>query len=661
MESIELARTLWKWFPGRDDIFGVGRPDASRPGKYIYPQRKEQLQLRTLAKHLDGELTIGVYPIKDNRVKWFAVDFDGPKLGDEPFPIALADAREVQKSLETAGLFVYLERSRSGNGVHLWGFLSEWTLAADVIDAIKPVIGDRISLDRVYPLQRALDEGGSGNLICLPFQGEAYELGNGAFLDELDNPIPILEFFAGAKHNLRSVIEKLATSHRERGVTVRAAQNRGLPPAALRPAAPLKTGILKMVSKYGCQFMHHCWTRAENHQEVPEPAWYAALGQFTVFEHGEAAALVMSRSRMHEFDSKWHNQLANVPVGCAYIHENFPELACQGCPMTAPYRVAERTLTDLVVDAGVQVSKGEFDQDLVRIEKRDRGEWSSGIKLGVDEIDDYVRLRPGELTVIGAAPSMGKTALLVQSMVSLGQQEVPIIAVEAEMQQEPLHDRLLGHVAEIDTKALRGERLSGPLTQDEWQRLRAAAEHLKGLPVYENYNATSPAQVLDIVELTVFRHGIDPREPFVTAFDFLQFSEKALGEEEHEKVGRNIYEFKSLAKLLSQPVIVFSQVTRPTIGTEEAPDMSVFRGSGKIEIHANVGLVLWGEYVNGPEAPRKITIVKQTDGTVGVTMEFLLHQSYSKFRSRRQYAGITVPATGLLGEAETDDEGQLHY
>jgi superfamily II DNA or RNA helicase len=147
---------------------------------------------KVIYDHLAGKQTIGVYPLVSGDFCWFlAVDFDGTEW-----------VNDVTAFLETChGLQVpaSLERSRSGNGGHVWIFFTEpvqAALARQLGSAIltktmekRHQIGLK-SYDRLFPSQDTIPRGGFGNLIALPLQKAPREKGNSVFLDSDFQPFP---------------------------------------------------------------------------------------------------------------------------------------------------------------------------------------------------------------------------------------------------------------------------------------------------------------------------------------------------------------------------------------------------------------------------------------------------------------------------------------
>ena len=194
-EKIALFRIL---FRGREDVYPVfwinerigkkGYSPAVKGGWSGFREKqKDYLPLTpdVIQAHLSGEETIGVYPIlKDNTCWFLASDFDGTDWAE--------DAVSYRDSCEHRGIPAYLERSRSGNGGHVWIFFSgpvpassARRLGASLLRETMTVRGemDLASYDRFFPNQDYLPKGGFGNLIALPLQKKCRVLGDAEFLD----------------------------------------------------------------------------------------------------------------------------------------------------------------------------------------------------------------------------------------------------------------------------------------------------------------------------------------------------------------------------------------------------------------------------------------------------------------------------------------------
>ena len=245
-QKITLFRSL---FRGREDVF-PRRFESKRTGKsgfqpvcrneWIRPicqkpkikcggcENRDFIPLSddVIRNHLMGndptdryrrEFVIGVYPmLLDETCRFLAVDFDEETWKE--------DSRAY---LETCGTFnvpAVLERSRSGNGGHIWIFFSEpipaklaRQLGAFMLTRTmdtRPEMGFK-SYDRFFPSQDTLPRGGFGSLIALPLQAKPREKGNSLFVDENFNPYPDQWSFLSAVRymsltEVQSVVDKAA-------------------------------------------------------------------------------------------------------------------------------------------------------------------------------------------------------------------------------------------------------------------------------------------------------------------------------------------------------------------------------------------------------------------------------------------------------------------
>jgi hypothetical protein len=142
--------------------------------------------------HLSGNITVGVYPLLPDETCWFlAVDFDQRTWGQ--------DAGAFLDSCREWNVPAALERSRSGNGAHIWVFFAA-PISATVARKLGAALLTRTmerrhqvglrSYDRLFPNQDTMPHGGFGNLIALPLQKIPRKSGCSVFLDDFLEPIP---------------------------------------------------------------------------------------------------------------------------------------------------------------------------------------------------------------------------------------------------------------------------------------------------------------------------------------------------------------------------------------------------------------------------------------------------------------------------------------
>lgn len=162
-----------------------------------------------IRRHLDGVITIGIYPMMQDETCWFlAIDFDKQTWKE--------DVNAFIEICNQQNIPVSLERSRSGNGAHIWIFFSESIPSSLARQLGSYLISETManrheidmkSYDRLFPNQDTLPKGGFGNLIALPLQKIPMAKGDSVFL--YDNLHPYADqwlYLSGVKKmNCREV------------------------------------------------------------------------------------------------------------------------------------------------------------------------------------------------------------------------------------------------------------------------------------------------------------------------------------------------------------------------------------------------------------------------------------------------------------------------
>ena len=205
--KIALFRNL---FRGREDVYAVrwegktgktgyapagvrewDQPSSPRFKKQSFRYTKVfPISDEVIRDHLLGKQTIGVYPLQQDDTCWFVVvDFD-KKNWD-------ADVCAFVKTCQNMAVPAALERSRSGNGAHVWIFFAspiQASVARKLASAVLTRTMERRyalgldSYDRLFPSQDTMPKGGFGNLIALPLQHGPREKGNSLFIDNQLRP-----------------------------------------------------------------------------------------------------------------------------------------------------------------------------------------------------------------------------------------------------------------------------------------------------------------------------------------------------------------------------------------------------------------------------------------------------------------------------------------
>lgn len=207
MKSESQTNTFRSLFQGREDVFATRWEKSGKSGympsyhydPYHYRIHKSNggtfqnyphktylpLTDNEIQKHLSGIQQIGIYPLLQDNTSWFLVaDFDKQNWKQEAVNF-LNDCKEKN-------IPAYLERSRSGNGGHVWFFFDEpypairsrkvFTSILEQSGAFS-MFDKGSSFDRLFPNQDFLSGKGLGNLIALPFFKPAMENGNSCFIN----------------------------------------------------------------------------------------------------------------------------------------------------------------------------------------------------------------------------------------------------------------------------------------------------------------------------------------------------------------------------------------------------------------------------------------------------------------------------------------------
>jgi len=228
----------------------------------------------------------------------------------------------------------------------------------------------------------------------------------------------------------------------------------------------------------------------------------------------------------------------------------------------------------------------------------------TGVPTGFYDFDRMTSgLQPGDLVVLAARPSMGKTALAINIAEHVAlQEQLPVAVFSMEMGASQLAVRIVGSIGRIDQTHLR----TGKLTDEEWPRLTEAIERLRDVSLHIDETP-----------------GLNTSELRANA------RRLALGE-----ISRGL---KMLAKELQCPVLALSQLNRSVeTRTDKRPMMSDLRESGAIEQDADVIMFIYRDdyYNKDSKEPgvAEVIIAKQRNGPTGtVKLTFLKH--ITKFES----------------------------
>ena len=254
----------------------------------------------------------------------------------------------------------------------------------------------------------------------------------------------------------------------------------------------------------------------------------------------------------------------------------------------------------------------------------------TGVPTGFVDLDEMTRgLQPGDLVIVAARPSMGKTSLVLNMAQYVAiQPEHTVGFFSLEMSKESLFLRLLTSEAQIDSHRL----MSGAIGQKDYGRISHALESLSAMRLFIDDTAN-----IGVMEMRAKARRLQKEHRLsLLVVDYIQlmsgrgrFENRTL---ELASISRSL---KGLAKELKVPIVVLSQLSRaPESRSDHRPQLSDLRESGALEQDADVVVLIYREdaYNRDPNNPdagtAELIVAKQRNGPTGtVRLAFLREQT----------------------------------
>ena len=277
----------------------------------------------------------------------------------------------------------------------------------------------------------------------------------------------------------------------------------------------------------------------------------------------------------------------------------------------------------------------------------DRKELITGVPTGFTDLDMMTAgLQGGDLLIVAARPSMGKTAFALNLVEHAGvhaENPVPTIIFSLEMGKEQLVQRLLCSVAKVDASRLR----TGHLGESDWPKLTHGAGLLSDAPIYID---DTPG--ISVLELRAKCRRLKAEKGLgLVMVDYLQLMSGHNAESRQQEISEISRSLKGLAKELSVPVVALSQLNRSLENrSDKRPIMADLRESGAIEQDADVIMFIYREAVyceecksrektcdKGHEKNAEVIVGKQRNGPIG-TVNLTFRGEFTRFenQSRRE-------------------------
>lgn len=272
----------------------------------------------------------------------------------------------------------------------------------------------------------------------------------------------------------------------------------------------------------------------------------------------------------------------------------------------------------------------------------------TGLSTGFLELDNKTYgMQPGDLIIVAARPSMGKTTFamnLVESV--LFNCNLPALVFSMEMPADSIAMRLISAFGRVHQGHLRSGKLSG----DEWSKVVSSIAHLQEKHLYiDDSSALPPTELRSRARRIAKQHG---GQLGCIMVDYLQLMKvPGLGDNRVGEISEISRSLKALAKEMNCPVIALSQLNRSLENRpNKRPVMSDLRESGAIEQDADLIMFIYRDEVYNKESKEagvaEIIIGKQRNGPIG-TVRLAFEGQYTRFSNL---------SPEYLNSLQTDDE-----
>jgi replicative DNA helicase len=304
---------------------------------------------------------------------------------------------------------------------------------------------------------------------------------------------------------------------------------------------------------------------------------------------------------------------------------------------------AEKAIFDIVMQrtGSDQLTpiKEVMKRTLAQIEElvRNKGK-ISGVPTGFTMLDSLLTgLHGGELVIVGARPSMGKTSFVMNIAAHAARFGKSIAVFSLEMPKEQLALRMLCGDARVNMQNVR----SGAVSSKDWLRLSQALGPLSETKMYLDDSASlTPAQLRSRCRRLMTEKGLD-----LIIIDYMQLmSSDSRSESRQLEVSEISRKLKGIALELKVPVMACAQLSRANVKRTGSarPVLSDLRDSGSIEQDADVVLFLHRSHYYGQEdadpSEAEVIIAKQRNGPLA-TVKLTWIEEFTLFENRYIQSG----------------------
>jgi len=583
-DYLEIAKRMLSLFRGRPDYVAVANDAGFAPQKL---DRGELPAEWLKARHLDGVRCLGFYLMnQESCVYCSCVDFDNKP--DRPDLDWKEKAERVYLWLQQADLCPVIELSQSGEAAHVWLFFDQPT-PAWLVRQFWQIVSEQtgIVFQEIYPRQDFLTGKGMGNLVRYPLWNKS------RFVDPEEDwqEQNTMDFLTRVKHVAAWELKEIALRLGKELKPQSAANGEGIhqsamqaEPQAVEPELPLR---VQDRLKRTRSLLYRRWSGDTTGLKDPSRSGLllsiaTELVRQFVPTHEIVQALKLW-GKDHDFDKVNRPDWIDRTVSKAY----------------------EFTFSK-IEEASANLTQMK-DACLAYIETL-AGGGLLHIRSGHKELDKSVDgIAPGEMAIVAARPSHGKSAFILQWLDRAAADGLPSLLISEEMSQLELGKRALHSITHIH--------------HDFWGRstIDALKSHVdehysEKAPFYLIENVTTIDRAEDVIDQMCSLHGVR-----LVAVDYVQLL-RARGNNRNEEVGSISRRLKQAAKRNNCGLIAASQLNREIDKRDfHEPKLSDLRDSGQVEQDADLILFLqwpWKYDDTKPQNEYYIYCAKRRNGPI---------------------------------------------
>ncbi|CCF11414.1 MULTISPECIES: SPI-7-type island replicative DNA helicase [Pantoea] len=311
-----------------------------------------------------------------------------------------------------------------------------------------------------------------------------------------------------------------------------------------------------------------------------------------------------------------------------------------GADIAAAMETAERKITQLAERAepqqGVTIVDG-LEKLAAELERRcQTPDGITGTPTGFDDLDVFTSgLQPGDLVLVAARPSMGKTALLINIIMNSLMKNVASISqfYSLEQPEEQILMRVVSSLGNVDLTRMK----SGMMDEEDWARVsnvfKLLTEDIKERLLIDDTSDLTPAMLRVRARRNARRYG----KPDIIGLDYLQLMRCPDQENRTQEIAEISRSLKALAKEMGCPVVALSQLNRALESrADKRPNNGDLRDSGALEQDADVIIFVYRDEVYKENSPDKglaeLIIGKQRQGPTG-TLRLRFEGRYTRFEN----------------------------